>query len=126
LPLPLVAGKDLVLGFTVSIGGNKARLLDFAVDGLLEQLVEPRDLAGDLGEVREFGLDADRKLVRRKSGNPAVFIISSLYDESHGFEVIWVSGWFWENGRNTKKPDLAKRPGFRNRAAACCFDQRVG
>ena len=51
------------LGFAIAIGGHKARLLDLAVNGLLEQLVETGDLSGNTVEVGEFGLDADRELV---------------------------------------------------------------
>jgi len=63
-----IGGGQGSLGFAVSIGGNKARLLYLAVDGLLEQLVETSDLAGDTVEVGEFGLDADRELVGGKAG----------------------------------------------------------
>jgi len=58
-----VRGGQRSVGFAISIAGHKARLLDLAVDGLLEQLVEPGDLAGDTVEVGEFGLNADRELV---------------------------------------------------------------
>jgi len=68
----LQAETDIVLE-SVFVSGDKADLLDFAIDGVLKKTVEPRGFALHLAEVRQFCLDRDTELVGAVAGETESF-----------------------------------------------------
>ena len=64
--------------------GQIADLLDLIVHALLEQMVQPGTFLLDLGEVREFGADADNERVTAEVGQPELLAVGCFQNDRHG------------------------------------------
>ena len=90
-------GRRLVVSvdrnLAVVVTGDEAGLLDLVVDRSLQELVEARDFGGDLGEVSQFGLDADRELVGGEAGQSQLLAVIGCEGDGHGMGFL--SGWIF-------------------------------
>lgn len=76
---------------SVFVSGDEADRLDFTIDGVLEEVVEPRGFALHLAQVRQLGLDRDRKLVRTVAGQAEPLgVVGDEFDCHVGFPFWWV------------------------------------
>ena len=80
-PLPFCVGRRDVTG-----------VLDFLIDGVLQQLVELLHFGIDLGDVAEFDFDGCRKAVAAVLGQTELFaVIGAEFDGHNGGCMWWVA-----------------------------------
>ena len=100
LPSPLPLGLvGAVAGGVHAVGvglGQVADLLDLVVHALLQERVEPGAFGFDLGEVAQFGADADDVGMTAVVGQPQLFAVGRFEDDCHrwcGSFRWWVERW---------------------------------
>ncbi len=101
--LPIAVGRRGVFHAVGDAIGQKADGLDFLIHALLEQVVEAGTFLLDLGEVGEFGADADDVGMTAEVGQPQLFAVGGFEDDGHKVDGSFLCGW-WDVG--TKNPAL--------------------
>ena len=99
--MELIRAAVLGLCMTVAVIGrfrNKPWVLDFLVDGELQELIELLHFLFDLAYVRQFDLDGGAEAVAAVVGQAELFAVVGAEFDGH-VRLGW-----WDVG--TKKPDL--------------------
>lgn len=116
----LTVGMDGARGLvTVVVAGNEPGLLDLAIHGILEQVVEAGCLVVNLGEVGQFGFAGDAELVGAVAGEAQPFgVIGDKFD-CHDRRFGFVVGF-------AKTAELRKSPISQRDRASKIGPQLVG